>query len=131
MGGSAYGQNAFSIAKGGVDGPQVANVDYRQIKGGVSLRMPLTPTISLFAGGNYLHLLGVGELQSYFPYITGYGAEGYAGLGFRVMTMFEARATANLRRYGFSMNSAAGDAREANGAVDQYLGVNLSFALRD
>jgi hypothetical protein len=131
--GAAYGENSFSFSKasGTVDEPQVADVFYRQIKAGASTRIPLTPTIAVIAGGNYLHLLAVGELQNFFPSITGFGAEAHAGATFQIRSLFEVRATANLRRYQFALKTLQADPRQADGAVDQYMGVNLSVAIRD
>jgi hypothetical protein len=136
MAGAAFGEHTFSIAKdtnGGPNVPQVADVAYRQIKGGLSTRIPFGGVFAFVGGANYLHLLGVGQLQSsdYFPYITGSGGEGYGGLAMRVMSRLEIRATVNLRAYVFSMNTQQGDPREAEGAVDQYLGLNFAVALRD
>ncbi len=132
---AAFGSHSFSIAKdsnGGPNRPQVADVSYQQLKGGLATRIPFGRTFAFVGGANYLHLLGVGELQTaYFPYITGSGGEGFLGMAMRIMSKLEVRATANLRAYVFTMNTQPGDAREAAGAVDQYLGLNLALALRD
>jgi hypothetical protein len=59
-------------------------------------------------GGNYLHLLGIGELRDvYFPFATGRGGEGFGGIAFGLpwAAGLEARLTADFRRYVFSMNS--------------------------
>jgi hypothetical protein len=129
---AGYGENRFAIAKNNnPNAPQVANVTYPQIKTGGSARIRLGDRLALIGGGNYLYLLGVGELKTYFPFVTGNGAEGFAGVAFRAFSYFELRATGHARAYFFNMNSLAGDQREASGAVDRYLGVNLAIAFRD
>jgi hypothetical protein len=129
---AGYGENRFAIAKdNSPTAPQVANVTYPQIKTGGAARVRLGNRLALIGGGNYLYLLGVGELKTYFPYVTGNGAEGFAGVAYRAFSYFELRATGHARAYFFNMNTLAGDPREASGAVDRYLGVNLAIAFRD
>jgi hypothetical protein len=132
MASAGYGENRFAIAKDSSPAsPQVANVTYPHIKTGGSARIRLGDRLALIGGGNYLYLLGVGELKSYFPYVTGNGAEGFAGVAYRAFSLFEVRATGHARAYFFNMNSLMGDPREASGAIDRYLGVNLAVAIRD
>ena len=133
--GGAFGENSFAIADGGegANRPQVADVAYRQVKLGASGRIALGTAVSLVGGGNYLHLLELGELSSatYFPRVTGKGLDAHLGFAVRFLSMFEARATANLRRYALDMNSLEEDKRQAKSAVDRYLGFNLILAVRD
>ena len=133
--GAAYGENRLRVTRDGsaAAAPQMPDLSYRQVILGASTRFEIGYGASLIGGGNYLHLLGLGQLQSadYFPRISGRGGEGYAGLAIPITTAFEARVMANLRRYVFAMNNVTGDPRLAGGAVDQYLGVNLAVAYRD
>ena len=113
--------------------PQVAAVDYKQIRAGVGTRIALGDKFALIGGGAYLHLLGMGELRDvYFPGATGRGGIGYAGFAFGLpwMTGLEARVVGDFRRYVFSMNSIKDDPRIAGGAVDQYMGVNILVGMR-
>jgi hypothetical protein len=130
-----FGENAFSVDEQNASAPglEIADVAYRQVKGGASLRVPLGRLITLIGGGSYLHLLAAGEIASdrYFPNIRGYGGEGYAGLGFKVAPQLELRVAGTIRRHAFTMNSLPTDIRQAGGATDQYLGVNMSIAYRD
>ena len=130
---AAYAEDAFALSKEGSEPPQIANVRYQQIKGGPSARVRISRNLALLAGGSYLHLLSFGEIGSarYFPFVTGYGAEGFAGAAVGLTTSLEVRATANLRRYVLSLNSSTADERQAGAGTDQYLGINLSVAFRD
>jgi hypothetical protein len=135
LGGVAFASNSFKITaeNGDVTAPKVAGVDYKQIKAGVAMRMALTDQISVLAGADYLHLLGIGELKdSYFPSATGRGGQASAGFTMALpwKSGLEARATLDFRRYVFSMNSVATDTRLAGGAVDQYLGINIGLGYR-
>jgi hypothetical protein len=135
-GGIAYAMNNFKVVSeaGDATAPQVAGVDYKQIKVGAGTRIAMTDKVAIIGGGNYLHLLSFGELQSmnYFPFATGRGGEGYAGLavGLPWMKGLEARGTLDLRRYVFDMHSQNEDRRIAGGATDQYIGVKILFAYR-
>lgn len=141
----AYASYGFKITPEATDKtpPQVAAVDYKQIKAGAGVRIPFGDKFALVGGGAYLHLLSMGELggtnDSYFPGATGRGGVGYAGFAFGLpwMSGLDARVVGDFRRYVFSMNSIKEDAdptkgpgRIAGGAVDQYIGVNLLLGLR-
>ena len=137
--GAAYSGYGFKITpeSGDKTPPQVAAVDYKQIKAGLSTRIPISDKFALVGGGNYLHLLGMGELRDvYFPFATGHGGEGFAGIAFGLpwANGLEARLTGDFRRYVFDMHSDGTsnppDSRQAGGAVDQYVGANILFAFR-
>jgi hypothetical protein len=133
--GVAYASNSFKIVTEGEDmmPPHVPAADYRQVRAGVGTRFPVSSTISLLAGADYLHLLSIGELRDgYFPQASGHGGYGYAGAAYALgwTRGLEARITVDLRRYVFAMNPVVGDTHVAGGAVDQYLGLNLGFGYR-
>jgi hypothetical protein len=133
--GAAYASNSFKIVTEGEDmmPPHVPAADYRQLRAGVGTRFPVSSTMSLMAGADYLHLLSIGELrEGYFPQATGHGGYGYAGAAYALgwTRGLEARITVDLRRYVFAMNPEVGDTHVAGGAVDQYVGVNLGFGYR-
>jgi hypothetical protein len=131
-----YGVNSFKVTPeaGDTSAPQVAGVTYEQIRVGATARIPLNEKAAIIGGGNYLHLLSMGQIRKeYFPNAQGRGGEGYAGLAFALSWMkgLEGRITADLRRYVFSMNPDVADQRVAGGAVDQYIGLNLGVAYRN
>lgn len=137
-GSAGYRVNTFKIVpEADYDGtpPQVAGVNYGQVRVGVGARIPLNDSFALIGGGAYLHLLSMGDLKSdaYFPYATGRGGEGNAGLAVALPWAhgLEARALVDLRRYVFSMNPVdLGDTRVAGGATDQYIGVTVGVGYR-
>jgi hypothetical protein len=136
IGGVGYAANNFKITPETDDTtpPRVAGVDYKQLRAGVAARIPITDKFAIIGGGNYLHLLSMGEIASdkYFPRATGMGGEGFGGIALALpwMAGLEGRAMLDFRRYVFSMNSDPGDMHVAGGAVDQYIGVNIGFGLR-
>jgi hypothetical protein len=132
----AYAVNSFKVTpeSGDTSAPQVAGVNYEQIRVGGSTRIPLTDKAAIIGGASYLHLLSMGQIRKeYFPNASGHGGEGFGGLAFALSWMkgLEGRVTADIRRYVFSMNPSVGDTRVAGGAVDQYIGLNLGVAYRN
>jgi hypothetical protein len=140
-----FADNTFKITPddGDTTAPQVAAVDYKQIRAGAGVRINLGPSLALIGGGDYLHLLSMGELKdTYFKFATGRGGQGYAGVAFSLpwAAGLEGRLTADVRRYVFSMNSDDQDldktmkatytGRIAGGATDQYIGANISLGFR-
>src|SRR6185436_664927 len=68
--GVSYSSYGFKITPESEDKtpPQVAAVDYKQVKVGAQVRIPVGDKFALVGGGDYLHLLGIGELRDvYFP----------------------------------------------------------------
>jgi hypothetical protein len=135
----AFADNSFKITPEASDTtpPQVAAVDYKQIRIGAGVRIALGPSLAIIGGGNYLHLLSMGELKDqYFKYTTGRGGEGFAGVAFGLpwASGLEGRLTADVRRYAFAFNSAMEDLKDtgriAGGATDQYVGANISLGFR-
>jgi hypothetical protein len=131
-----YARNAFKIVPAADDPtpPHVAGVDYEQVRVGASARIPLNDKMALIGGGDYLHVLTIGQLKKeYFPNTKGRGGEGFAGVAFALSWMkgLEGRATLDVRRYVFSMNPVVGDARVVGGATDQYLGLNVGVGYRN
>jgi hypothetical protein len=135
--GVAFAGNSFKITPDATDPapPKVAGVDYKQIRAGLSARIPLSDSFALLGGFDYLHLLSMGELRStaYFPGATGHGGAGSAGVAFALPWLkgLEGRATLDLRRYVFTMNPLMGEPQIAGGATDQYLGLNIGVGYRN
>jgi hypothetical protein len=133
----AFAGNSFKITPDASDPapPKVAGVDYKQIRAGLSARIPLSDTFAVIGGFNYLHLLSMGELRStaYFPGASGRGGDGTAGVAFALPWLkgLEGRATLDLRRYVFTMNPIPTDPQIAGGATDQYLGLNIGVGYRN
>jgi hypothetical protein len=136
QGHATYAVNSFKVTPEVDDPnpPQVAGVNYQQIRVGGSGRLPLNEKMAIIGGGSYLHLLSMGAIRSdYFPNATGRGGEGFAGIALSLPWMkgLEGRVTADIRRYVFSMNPEVMDEKVAGGAVDQYIGLNLGVSYRN
>jgi hypothetical protein len=134
-GGVAYGKRTFKIVpQGAATPPDVAGVDYNQVQVGAGLRKPAGSKIAVLGSVHYLHLLGMGELQSskYFPNATGWGAEGALGIGWGLSWLagLEARTMLQFRRYAFSLNPGEGASRTVDSATDQFLGLLVAVGYR-
>ncbi len=115
--------------------PQIPGVQYRHVKAGLGARLQATRAVAVFAGANYMYMLGLGEIEEkeYFPYAAAAGGEGFAGVSVALPFLegLEARAVGDFKRIVFNMNSDKGDRRIAGGAVDQYLGFGIQLAYRN
>jgi hypothetical protein len=113
--------------------PDVPDVNYSAVAGGLDLRLSLFGPVSFLAGGGYRYLLSVGEIGSaaWFPRQSSQGVDAMVGFGVALGRAFEIRIQGQLQRYGFSFNPEPGDPRVAGGATDTYLSGGLSLAWRN
>lgn len=130
--GVAYAGSVFNIQnfKGDPTRIQVAPVDYRFVRAGSDVRIPMSGGTALSFGGHYLHVLSAGDIldvkKGYFGG-TAVGGELSAGL---VMPLSFAQGLdfglgLDFRRIAFAFTPNRNAARIAGGAVDQYIGLNL------
>jgi hypothetical protein len=128
-----YESQSFSIsADSSGNRPDIPDVKYSAIAGGLDLRLSLFGPVSLLAGASYRYLLSVGEIGTapWFPRQTSMGVDAMLGFGIELGSAFEIRIEGQLQRYGFSFNPEPGDPKIAGGATDTYLsGIGL-FAFR-
>jgi len=104
------------------------DVVYTGACGGGALAMPLTPALSLTVSADYrlvTSLDGGGyplTSQPYFPRAApGPAFDGGVVLAYRITTLLEAQAGADVRRYVMALGGHPGDRIDASGATDLYL----------
>jgi hypothetical protein len=129
----AYGSHVFKVSNF-VDDPtriQVAGVDYRHVRIGSDVRMPIGSGASLVAGGHYLYSMDAGDILNKEKFFDGnaLGGEGSAGVVFPLSFYkgLEARVGADFRQVVFKFTPTTADARIAGGATDRYIGLNLGL----
>ena len=112
--------------------PDIPNVGYSAVAGGVDLRFSLFGPVSFLAGASYRHLFAVGEIgsTSWFPRQTSMGLDANAGIGVELGRSFEVRILGTVQRYGFTFNPQPGDPKVAGGATDTYLSGGMLLAWR-
>jgi hypothetical protein len=134
-----YGQHAF-LVRSGTNASRadlaVPDVKYSYLRVGADGRLRLPANFSLLAGVAYRAVLdagkGVYQAQSdaYFPRLSVVAIDASLAVGFRFLSMFEARLGADLRRYGLNMHpNPATDTIIVSGAVDQYVAYWLDVAV--
>ena len=129
----AYGSNVFKVEDfaTGANGIQVAGVDYRHIRAGGGISLPVS--FGRFqAGGHYLHILSAGDILKPDKYFAGnaVGGEVFAGaiIPLSFMKNLDFRPSLDFRRIAFAFTPGGQTAtRLAGGAVDQYIGLNLGI----
>jgi hypothetical protein len=135
---AAYGQHAFSFrssnsaARSGLNIPDVA---YSYVRVGADGRFRLPAGFSLLVGAGYRAVLDAGKTgygvqsMTYFRKTTVTAIDASAAVGYRFLSMFEARVGADVRRYGMDMHPEATDPVIVSGAVDQYLALWANVAV--
>jgi hypothetical protein len=109
----------------------VPNVTYDYLRAGIDLHVYTGTPFGLFAGGYYRHVLASGIISSadWFPSAQVWGAEGNAGVSYRILSWLEARVHGDVRMYKFRMDPDAGGAHVTDGATDLYWSGGLSLAI--
>ena len=127
-----YGSSVFKVDDfaEGANGIQVAGVDYRHIRAGGGVSLPVSFGRFL-AGGHYLHILSAGDILS-DKYFKGnaVGGEVFAGaiIPLSFIKNLDFRPGLDFRRIAFAFTPGGdGAERLAGGAIDQYIGLNLGF----
>jgi hypothetical protein len=127
------GSQSFSIApRGDMAEPEFPAVDYRYLRAGLDLSIPLWSRYALAAALGYRHVLDSGEIESadYFPRSSARGFDAELEMSAALLWGFDLRAGASLERYGHDLDPEPGDANVAGGALDQYprLYLRLGYA---
>lgn len=131
----SYGEHRFTIDDDdGMSAELLPDVAYRWARGGLGVRVPMTDSVAVDAGGGWRHLLDTGDLGSdaWFPRLTGGGVDAHLGAVWQISGPVALHGRADLRRYFFAMNPEPGDPAIAGGAIDQYLAIiaGLTVTLR-
>jgi hypothetical protein len=130
-----YGAQAFTIenlatAPGRIN---VAPVDYRFARLGSGLRIPLSSGGAFTVGGHYLYILGAGDILNEAKYFKGSAVGGELSADYLFPLSFAKGFDVNVgldfRRmaFAFTPNKTPPNGRIAGGAIDQYVGLNLSL----
>jgi hypothetical protein len=129
------GQQSFIFHSGAMPREMLGtlpDVQYTYARAGVDLRVVLPAHLSLALGGGYRYVLGAGDtgflLQeaTYFPHSKLTAFDATAGAGYRFLSVLEARAGVDLRRYAMT---AGTNTYNVTGATDQYFAVWAQLAL--
>jgi hypothetical protein len=129
---AAFGEHRFNIDDDmAAMGELIPDTTYRYLRGGLDALVPLDKRWKLTFAGGYRFLVGTGDLDdaAWFPHSSGAGLDFAAGADLVVTRWLRFYGRVDMRRYFFSMNPEPGDPWIAGGAVDQYLGAALGFAI--
>ena len=130
----SYGTHGYSLdaaKQAGIEvDPGVPSVGYSYVHLGAELRMQLG-ALGMGLGGAVLPVLGVGDLEDWFPRASGLGLEGSLDIGYAVADTFDLFALLSARRYAVTFDPKVEDVSAgrplAGGAVDRYLHVMLGL----
>jgi hypothetical protein len=122
------GQNSFTFASA----VGVPSVRYRYARAGVDLRVELPANVSVTLGGGYRYVIGAGADTNFIQESSNYpnskftAFDATVGAGYRFVSLLEARAGVDLRRYTMT---AGTNIDNLSSATDQYIAVWAQLAL--
>jgi hypothetical protein len=108
------------------------DVKYTYVRAGLDLRIALPSNLSVTLGGAYRYVLGAGntnyllETAMFLPNAKEAGFDANVGVGYRLLSMLEARAGFDVRRYAIT---AGTNGRMVSSGIDQYLAVWVGVAV--
>jgi hypothetical protein len=130
------GQQTFIFHSSGTanraDLASLPDVKYTYARVGVDVRIALPANLALMLGAGYRYVLGAGDqnylIQTtmYFPNSKFLAFDATAAVGYKFLSMLEARAGFDLRRYQMT---AGTNTYMVNSGTDQYLGLWLQIAV--
>lgn len=126
-----YSLDTYSItAPAGATKPNIPNVGYSGLRGGVQARMHLIGPVSVqlsFAGQ---FLLSTGEIGSsaFFPHAKAGGLDAQLAIPVAILDHVEIKLQGDYTRFWYSMNPVPGDMYIAGGALDVYASGSLIVA---
>jgi hypothetical protein len=117
---------AWSFVFDGAD-PAVAlglSVDYKYLRGGADLRLPIG-SFGLFVGGGYMSISSAGAFSDRFPRATIGGVDLTGGASYALASFVDLRASVVYTRIFSNAHADLDAAYVAGGALDQYVAFNL------
>lgn len=122
-----FGIDTFSFDNAGDLAGSVPAADYKYLRAGAEMRLPLGP-IAFELGGGYRGLLSVGPIGDRFTKGSAIAFDGFVGFAVPLPAGLEARLSGDYTRVAYAFSPAVGDAYVAGGAVDEMLGARLGLA---
>jgi hypothetical protein len=122
-----YGQWAFLFTGPDTIVAQTPSVEYKYVRAGADIRVPLG-SLSLLGGAGYMYVLSTGLLGERFPHSKVGEVDLRVGAAYGFTPALEARVTATYSRFFMSAHPQVGDQNLAGGALDQYLIAHAGIA---
>jgi hypothetical protein len=133
----AGGQHSFIFHSNGAMAMRssladLPDVQYTYVRAGLDARIGLPAGFSLALGAGYRYVLNAGtnnyliQANQYFPKSSFLAFDVAAGVGYRFISLLEARVGFDLRRYQMS---AGTNTYMVTGATDQYIGISVGLAV--
>jgi hypothetical protein len=111
---------------------QLPDVQYTYARAGIDLSVALPASFAVMLGGGYRYVLNAGDqgfliqTSTYFPSSTFSGFDATAAVGYKFLSVLEARAGADLRLYHMTAGS---NAYMVTSATDQYFALSAEVVL--
>ncbi len=109
------------------------NVSYTGLRAGLGLEVPLVDDLlTAFGRFGVIPVFSSGQLISatYFPSGSTFGLEADVGLGVQIVRVLQVRASFEYTQFAATFKTTATDTYVAAGAIDRWLGGNVSVRLQ-
>lgn len=134
----SYGVHNYQIDSASANNieidPLIPSAGYSYVRLGIDAKIALGDSASLGAGIAFLPLLGLGEIETWFPQASGLGMEGNINFAYGLTGALDLMLSLAARRYAVtlepSVNDATGGRPIAGGIVDQYFAGQLGLRVR-
>lgn len=127
-----YALQTYGISSSSGTKPNIPNVSYGGLRGGLELRIMIIGPVGFQLGFAGTYLLSKGEVggAGYFPRAKANGIDANGALVLAIGERIEVTLGGEYQRYWYSMNPEIGDPYIAGGALDIYVSGKLGLAFK-
>jgi hypothetical protein len=134
----SYGSHTYKIDAADTDqgtlDPGIPSAAYSYLRFHIDASLALGDSASIGIGLGLLPMLGLGEIERWFPQAGGLAMEGDINFAYELFSSFDLVASIAARRYAITIDPSVEDVNVnrpiAAGLVDQYIAGQLGLRLR-
>jgi hypothetical protein len=134
----SYGSHTYKIdsadtAAGLID-PGIPSASYSYLKFHIDASLALGDSASIGLGFGLMPMLGLGEIEEWFPQASGLAMEGDINFAYALMSSLDLVVSLGARRYAVTLEPSVDDVNNnrpiAAGLVDQYIAGQIGLRFR-
>ena len=134
----SYGSHTYKIdsidTAAGLLDPGIPSASYSYVRLHIDASLALGDSASIGLGFGLLPMLGLGEIEEWFPQASGLAMEGDIHFAYELFSSFDLIASIGARRYAVTLEPTVDDVNNnrpiAAGLVDQYIAGQLGLRIR-
>jgi hypothetical protein len=134
----SYGVHNYTIDSASANNvaidPLIPSAGYSYVRLGIDAKLALGDSASIGAGLALMPLLGLGEVETWFPQASGLAMEGNLSFAYALLDSLDLMISLAARRYAITLEPTVNDATigrpVAGGIVDQYFAGQIGLRVR-